>query len=193
MPARTRPFEEFLLSSMISASVRRTPCQGNAKRFPGGRRGCRTDQAGLPKCQESQPAMEGPEPASGPVACRRCPRGASCSSCQSRHQSDMSDAGWVVIEPTLPSRMEAGQGRPAEHCHLAASRKPDRLLRSSTFSRVKAAETVGNLCRSAGGSAPVPALFNTGACPDRSRKAPHACLAGRPLTSTLKVATGIRR
>jgi hypothetical protein len=27
--------EEFLLSSMISASVRRTPCQGNAKRFPG--------------------------------------------------------------------------------------------------------------------------------------------------------------
>jgi hypothetical protein len=135
MPARTRPFEEFLLSSMISASVRRTPCQGNAKRFPGGRRGCRTDQAGLPKCQESQPAMEGPEPASGPVACRRCPRGASCSSCHSRHQSDMSDAGWVVIEPTLPSRMEAGQGRPAEHCHLAAGRKPDRLLRSSTFSR----------------------------------------------------------
>ena len=71
--------------------------------FRGGRRGCRTDQAGLPKCQESQPAMEGPEPASGPVACRRCPRGASCSSCQSRRQSDMSDAGWVVIEPTLPS------------------------------------------------------------------------------------------
>lgn len=103
--------------------------------FRGGRRGCRTDQAGLPKCQESQPAMEGPEPASGPVAYRRCPRGASCSSCQSRRQSDMSDAGWVVIEPTLPSRMGAGQGRPAEHCHLAAGRKPDRLLRSSTFSR----------------------------------------------------------
>jgi len=28
---------------------------------------------------------------------RRCPRGARCSSYQSRHQSDMSNAGWVVI------------------------------------------------------------------------------------------------
>ena len=52
------------------------------------------------------------------VACRCCPGGASRSSRARRYPSDMSDAEWAVIEPTLPApAWQAGRGgRPAGRC-----------------------------------------------------------------------------
>ncbi|HET9969845.1 MAG TPA: transposase [Streptosporangiaceae bacterium] len=52
------------------------------------------------------------------VACRCCPGGTSRSRRVPRYPSDMSDAEWAVIEPTLPApAWKAGRGgRPAGHC-----------------------------------------------------------------------------
>jgi transposase len=52
------------------------------------------------------------------VACRCCPGGISRSTRVPRYPSDMSDAEWQVIEPTLPApAWKAGKGgRPAERC-----------------------------------------------------------------------------
>ncbi len=52
------------------------------------------------------------------MACRCCPGGISRSARVPRYPSDMSDAEWQVIEPTLPApAWKAGKGgRPAEHC-----------------------------------------------------------------------------
>jgi transposase len=52
------------------------------------------------------------------VQCRCCPGGISRSARVPRYPSDMSDAEWRVIEPTLPAPgWKAGKGgRPAGHC-----------------------------------------------------------------------------
>jgi transposase len=59
--------------------------------------------------------MSGAIPA---VACRCCPSGISRSTRVPWYPSDMSDAEWAVIEPTLPRpAWKQGQGgRPAGHC-----------------------------------------------------------------------------
>src|SRR5260370_16970617 len=52
------------------------------------------------------------------VACRCCPGGIGRSTRMPRYPSDMSDAEWQVIEPTLPApAWKAGKGgRPARRC-----------------------------------------------------------------------------
>ena len=56
--------------------------------------------------------------ATSAVPCRCCPGGISRSARVPRYPSDMSDAEWQVIEPTLPVPAWKGGkgGRPAERC-----------------------------------------------------------------------------
>jgi transposase len=50
--------------------------------------------------------------------CRCCPGGVSRSLRERRYPSDMTDAEWAVIEPTLPvpTWLSGRGGRPAGHC-----------------------------------------------------------------------------
>jgi transposase len=59
-----------------------------------------------------------PVPGPGETRCRCCPGGVSRSRRTPRYPSDMTDAEWALIEPTLPTAawLLGRGGRPAEHC-----------------------------------------------------------------------------